>query len=323
LEETITAICIDDTIGLTKGKGYQVKQSKEYDNYYELTNDKGEVDTYKKERFEMVVQQIGTDEGSNARFCESGNVIATINGAEGEKMEEKTMKVRCIQKCMEDLEGLTIGKEYPVLEECIDYYLISNSNNAWYSKKLFEKVEDVLIVECIWSDGTVTPNAKYPVIEEYKETYLIKNDLGEEREYYKTDFKPVEPQKEVEELEFRKVISIMKPNEEYICQDNYIIRCHDNGRIEFEAPSGNKIWFDVDDKFIKIEPKPVTTAEAFKALDEGKIIKSVFSGDEYKMYNEVDDMLLVKNLGAKTFDYAINISADEFIGQWIIIEGEE
>ena len=40
------------------------------------------------------------------------------------------------------------------------------------------------------------------------------------------------------------------------------------------------------DKFTLIEePKPVTTTEAFKALDEGKIIESVISKDKYKKIN--------------------------------------
>ena len=136
--EELTTICINDKtqrdkrikmLGITEGKEYQVKSSR-YANYYELVNDLGQVETYFVDRFKAV---------------------------EGKEMEDKTIKVRCIKN--DGIVGqITKGKEYPVIEESEEEYLIENDKgkkDTWYKKWLFEKVEDVLIVECIWSEGTL------------------------------------------------------------------------------------------------------------------------------------------------------------------------
>ena len=82
-----------------------------------------------------------------------------------ENLLDKTIKVRCIKN--DGIVGqITKGKEYPVIEESEEEYLIENDKgkkDTWYKKWLFEKVEDVLIVECIWSEGTLDIGKKYKV----------------------------------------------------------------------------------------------------------------------------------------------------------------
>lgn len=306
-EEIFKAECIDqgDCLYLTKGKNYQVIQNKEYDNYYDTVNDIGNQDSYKKKRFKIIEKVV-----------------------ESEKMEDKIIKVRCINNGNMEQLALKIGKVYDVIEsdDITGAYQIliddTGRKNMNFSKSWFEKVEDVLIVECV--DNGISPkdltlNKKYKVMVQNEECYLIRDDAGEWAQYSKSRFKLVEPQNEVKEMDFGKVIADIKPNEEYICQDNYIVRCHENGRIEFEAPSGNKIWFDKEDRFEKIEkPKPVTTAEAFKALDEGKIIESTITKDQYK--KDVKLYIKLYTEQEKGFGRCINISSLELEGQWLIHE---
>jgi hypothetical protein len=353
-EETIAAICINDkttrdkkvkVLGITEGKEYQVKPSK-YANYYELVNDLGNIETYFMDRFEtkekLIMECKGIKMWTNGRieisirkeennktwFQEAMEQVqpkvreqlqkAINNYFEGDKMEGKTIKVRC--KWSDGT--LELEKIYPVINDAINGYAIKGDDDKIhiYAKDMFEKVEDVFMVECIENlknplgkGLNLTVGKKYKVIENGSEEYLIENDKGNKNSWYlKKFFKPVESQKEVKEMDFKTVVADIKPNEEYICQDNYIIRCHENGRIEFEAPSGNKIWFDKEDIFEKIEPKPVTTTEAFKALDEGRTIKSVFSGYKYKKENGS-----IKYVNCSS-DYSRNLSFQELEGQWII-----
>lgn len=95
--------------GLTKGKKYQVKQSKEYDNYFDLENDFGIIESYKKERFEV--------------------------------MEDKIIKVRCINA--KDNEKLKENKIYTIKKEYGSSYSLEEIKQYDYQfdKNRFEKVE--------------------------------------------------------------------------------------------------------------------------------------------------------------------------------------
>ena len=172
MEEELTAICINDkttrdkkvkVLGITEGKEYQVKPSR-YANYYELVNDLGQVETYFMDRFEMVKtpgEKIQEFHNNNKTWFQeameqtSKAIITAIqNGAfkinvEGDKMEDKTIKVRCINTL--NFKDLTLGKEYLVIEEEPQRYKILNDHESIrrYHKSLFEKVEDVLMVECV------------------------------------------------------------------------------------------------------------------------------------------------------------------------------
>lgn len=103
--ETLKVICINDqteaypnykgnktaykTNGITKDKIYEVEQSEEYEEYYNLlNNDLGEKQSYKKDRFKIV---------------------------EGEKTKEKELKARCIDNSNATGE-LTKNKVYRIIE---------------------------------------------------------------------------------------------------------------------------------------------------------------------------------------------------------------
>jgi hypothetical protein len=120
---------------------------------------------------------------------------------EGEKMEDKTIKVRCISNGKGTF-YLTKDKEYEAREYDKDRYIVKNDTgvHSYYLKELFEKVEDTLMVECIDNSGRITRltlGEKYLVKSESTDSYLIKNDEGEVEVFRKDRFKPVEPQKEV------------------------------------------------------------------------------------------------------------------------------
>ena len=129
MEEELTAICINDkttrdkkVIGITEGKEYQVKPSK-YANYYELVNDQGNVETYFMDRFEILenpkwIEKFYSENGKKA----IENIMVEIFG--GHSMEDKTIKVRCIDTGL--YEDITKDKEYKVIEEERSQYYIHN-----------------------------------------------------------------------------------------------------------------------------------------------------------------------------------------------------
>lgn len=318
-ERTIKAICIDNKTeehknykgipvkenlkGLTKDKEYEVKQSKEYEDYFEVMNDLGKIETYKKYRFEVV---------------------------DGEKMEE-IKRVRCIKKCKEDLNALNIGEEYPVLEESIDCYLIANKrdiNDTWYSKELFEKVtDDVLMVECIDNNAAkdrLTIGKVYKVIEQDDRYYLINDDLIAEQNWGKGRFKPVEPRKE-EKKEYS-VMELFEEKEETkfkiegIDYEYFVL----NGilRRTIDGTMGENIYLNkaiLKAKFIKVEePKQVTTSEAMKALEEGKTIESVITKDRYSKRDKTINIDQYK-YNYPGFSKCLNILSTELENNWIIL----
>ena len=89
---------------------------------------------------------------------------------------------------------------------------------------------------------------------------------------------------------------------------------HHTWNKEMVAPL-NEVWKNF--KFIKAEePKPVSTAEAFKALDEGKIIESVISKDKYKKINGI---IHIEKEDGDT-GRLMYIYRNELEGQWLIHE---
>ena len=207
--EEFTAICINDkttrdkkvkVLGITEGKEYQVKPSG-YANYYELVNDMGNVETYFMDRFEILenpkwIEKFYSENGKKA----IENIMVEIFG--GHSMEDKIIKVRCI-----DAKGTIVlekNKIYTVKKEYESSYLLEEIKNHDYQfdKARFEKVEDVLMVECIDNEGYeghLILNKKYIVLEEDVIHYFVKNELANKTGYRKERFKPVEPQKEVNE----------------------------------------------------------------------------------------------------------------------------
>lgn len=385
-EETIAVICINPKKDLTLNKEYQVKQSK-YTNMYELIDDSGHIDTYFKERFKIMegekVESIVKEKLREA--IEKFNIDAEKEMKEEiENMEDKIIKVRCIDNGQMQQLALQIGKIYDAIESPTikgAYQILiddTERKNMNFTKNWFEKVEDVLIVECIdnldykdklelnkvykvkkefdksyslegiqqdyqfdkkrfkpvyqqkevkciWSDGTLELNKIYPVIREEKEIYIIKNDFREEKLYHKDNFEEVEEKKE---YTFEEVVENIKPNEEYkSTREVFAIKSikkgifgeltfYHNGGFEYEMSN------HIDQKFVKIEqPKPVTTVEAFKMLDEGKIIKSLVTNDEYFLSKNGDKKtLMIKNIASEEFRKCNNVYSSELEGLWIIKE---
>ncbi|MDV3429130.1 MAG: hypothetical protein LIR50_19230, partial [Bacillota bacterium] len=179
-----------------------------------------------------------------------------------------------------------------------------------------EKVEDVFIVECIDnsnSDLLLTIGKKYLVIKENDNSYWVENDFGEETDYSKTWFKK-------DKKNFREVVAEIKEGEKWrtentiISMENNKIRIKDNNGINMASYSFSEDYRE----FTKVEPpKPVSTPEAFKALNEGEIIESLITHDRYL---KGKDTINIEQYNHKNegFSKCINISTLELEGLWII-----
>lgn len=312
MEDTIKAVCIDNDTeeykdykavpkkekvkGLTKDKEYIVKQSKEYEDYYEVMNDLNKIETYKKYRFKIV----GVKD-----------------------MEDKNIKVIC-KKDFIDFKKNKLYIAERTTTGAFDLKDDKGVGNIFYSadfEKLFEKVEDVLMVECIDNDRkllNLTTGKQYPVISEDEIYYKVKNDYGLIREYDKSVFKPVEPQKE-EKKEYSAFELLDFPVGTKFEDDRTIFEI-----VEFEegnkgiviAETKGEMIFSTNllkTKFTLIEePKAVTTSEAFKALEEGKTIESC---KEFKYRKENGKIKCIfEIIPVKVMDF------EELEGKWIILE---
>lgn len=365
------AICTDDTTeehknykgkpvkekikGLTKDKEYEVKQSKEYEDYYEVMSDLGSIETYKKYRFKIV----------EGKKMEKGFKVRCINNLEGQqhltigkeyiadegfeegyyKIEndkgtkwnypielfekvEDVFEVKCIINGQMEQLALTIGKIYyaidsPTVKGAYQIRIDDlGRKNMNFSKDWFEKVEDVLMVECIDNKGkehSLTIGKKYKIENETSTVYWVINDNKEKWNYSKDRFKPVEPQKECNKKTYSAVELLDFPVSTKFKNDRTVFEI-----VEFEegnkgiviAETKGEMIFSTNllkVKFTKVEePKQVTTSEAFKALEEGKEIES-FKGYRYKKEN---------NKIKCTLEVFINkyIDFEELENNWIILE---
>jgi hypothetical protein len=161
---------------------------------------------------------------------------------EGDKMEDKTIKVRCIDNIRGSM-YLTIGKEYEAREYDKERYSVINDREveSVYSKSKFEKITaDILIVECINNSNQkreLTINKKYPVIKVKSKGYLIKNNIGNIEEYNLWRFKPAGPQKEVsteENICYQKEYSGNKENKCIVKGSTCITRLKEPANIKEE-----------------------------------------------------------------------------------------
>jgi hypothetical protein len=150
IEETFKAECIDDTIGITKGKKYIVAQSKEYDKYFALRNDNGEIDTYRKERFKLVEDENICYQkecsGNKENKCTVEDRICVSRIKEPINYEEEYKKIK------KDIE--LRDKYFYGLEE--KYKLLNAENNSLSSvikeyKKIIENKDK--IIEQIHNDN--------------------------------------------------------------------------------------------------------------------------------------------------------------------------
>ena len=238
-------------------------------------------------------------------------------------MEDKTIKVRCIKN--DGIVGpITKGKEYPVIEESEEEYLIENDKgkkDTWYKKWLFEIVEDVLIVECVENKkyiyDNITIGKEYQVLDETGSAYKITNNYGEKAYYQKDCFKPVEPQKEIKEYSVMGLLE--EEGTEFKDKRGIIVYPKTIGLNKYliDKASGTEIRVSLKllkDKFTKVEePKTVSTAEAFKELEEGKTIESVISHAKY-FKNDNGNILYAEI--TEDGDENAYIGFEELEGQW-------
>lgn len=226
-DEELTAICINDKterdkrikmLGITEGKEYPVKLCR-YPNYFELVNDQGNVETYFMDRFEIktsleesishVVKSIS--EMSKTWMQKAMERVEPIvkeklqeaikNYFEGDKMEDKTIKVRCINT--NEFRFLTLNKIYETrkLGDKLTYIEDDTGEVQAYQSELFEKVEEVLMVKCIDNKDykdKLELNKAYKVKKEFDKSYSLEG-MPQDYQFAKKRFKPVEPQKEVKE----------------------------------------------------------------------------------------------------------------------------
>lgn len=150
-------------IGLTKDKLYEAEQSKEYEGYFDVINDLGIKESYKKERFE-VMECINKDCNFNIDNVCKHKVISNT--------------------CVECDKRIKLQHTQSYAEEQLEYAMEKEA-----------KIKNALMVECIdneeYSDR-LTLGKTYPVIEDEEEYYVVKDDKGEEENYYKSRFKIVE-----------------------------------------------------------------------------------------------------------------------------------
>jgi hypothetical protein len=161
--------------GITRGKEYKVKQSQYYDNYYELINDDGELHTYKKSRFKVDGKKTWLEKFYEEKGKEIvEEIVSEI--LEGEKMEEKTLKVRCINA--KDNEKLEENRIYTVKKEYGSSYSLEEikQHDYQFDKNRFEKVEDVLMVECM-NEGLIKLNKENEELKE--DNKRIQNKIHE------------------------------------------------------------------------------------------------------------------------------------------------
>jgi hypothetical protein len=183
-------------------------------------------------------------------------------------------------------------------------------------------------VECIDNkDVKLTLNKKYTVMEECKGSYLIMQDKGRTTWFSKNRFKPVEPQKEIKEYTVIELLDFPIGTKFKYDQGTIIIVDHEEGNKGTEIVGTNggieltTNWLKT--KFTLIEePKPVSTSEAFKALEEGETIESLVTHDRYSKGVKTINIEL-HDEREEGFNKCMNISIAELEGQWIIIKGDK
>lgn len=139
------------------------------DKYDEIGLVSGCPETYKLHSFNY----IGDCDTDNNKICEkcweqAVKDIKFKDDMEGERVEDKTIKVKCINDGGLE-ERLTIGETYETREEK-EWYFITNDKGEedGYQKQLFEEVkEDILMAECLTKTCGTNDNGKCEINKEY------------------------------------------------------------------------------------------------------------------------------------------------------------
>jgi len=237
------------------------------------------------------------------------------------KVEDKTIKVRCIDKgnCGE----ICFDIEYDAIKTEKGYRIISDYT---YPKEYFEEVkEDILMVECINNNAAkdrLIFGKKYPVINKDEKYYTINDEIKKNQHWGIGRFKPVPKEKQQKTYTIQEVFEEKEGSEFKIKGMDYIYNVLDKIlRRTVDRDIYETMYCDeyiLKARFTKVEePKPVNTVEALKALEEGKTIQSVLTSNRYKK----DGNELMCNLPiSDKYEDTLYIEYREIENQWLIIE---
>lgn len=179
----------------------------------------------------------------------------------------------------------------------------------------------------------ITKGEVYTVLEYKNKLYRIKNDDGstilwyeeclfQELTEYNNELSIIEASNMPYGTEFKvKIDCYYKHDDACRIRDNTnLIAVNTQSGIRFKEYSdiekASKTL--VNAKFIPIQ-KSVSTVEAFKSLEEGKIIESLCTHEKYKKdYRQLS--IVVEGFG---YEECENISSAEILDDWIIIDTKE
>lgn len=242
----------------------------------------------------------------------------------GGKMEDKTIKVRCINNNgAKDL--LHLNKEYIVYGENEKRYeaIDEKGTKDFWGKTRFEKVEDALMVECIDNQdelANLTIGEKYKAIYEDSGQYKVIDNNNDTIWINKSRFKPVEPQKEEAKeytamqlldfplkTEFKNIESGCYVKIDEIDGIKAVVtfnKEHDYKKWNEEAVAPiNEVWKKI--KFVRVDPQKAIKEEfnnepIASYIDYEEEYKKLASKNEelhakYKNLNESFDFLKKEN----------------------------
>ena len=154
-------------------------------------------------------------------------------------------------------------------------------------------------------EDCLTVGEIYDVKEIKENYYVIKDDKGITNLFWHGDFEIVK-ENEMEKT-FREVIADIKEGE--VWEDkNFVLTLGYDERLRITHKEGFDncvaIYIDINGKF-KLKREEFTFTEAFKAYEEGKEIKSLYS--DIKYYQDVSNEGLIEYL-----------SIEEIRGKWYI-----
>lgn len=239
--------------------------------------------------------------------------------------------------------GITEGKEYPVkLCRYPNYYEIINDlgeEDCFYKtrfkiidklpiERLFEgvtesinkmlegeKVENILIMECIDNESQekfLTLKKRYEILEENDRGYFIMDDTKTKYLAHKSRFKPVEPQKEVEEEKGHvKGKEIICYNKE--CESNKDNKCTDKmmnvGSSLVGCPIKIKEPINYEEEYNKLKKENEETKERNHTQSESikEMLKEIEELKEFKIkYKRMENQF--NNNNKVLEDYSVKIT---------------
>ena len=187
---------------LTMGKVYEIRAEDEHCCF--VLNDLGKVWCYSPTRFSKIYGEINKeniDEQGDYYLIspDEGSYIRAENKEKGYTEMDSNLYVICTNNSENEKE-LTLGKQYKVIDEHGDYYLISSDEDIrnYYNKDRFVKMDSNLYVICTNNsevEKELTIGKQYKTKDEQGDYYLILSDEGIKNYYIKDRFKKVDNDK--------------------------------------------------------------------------------------------------------------------------------